>query len=201
MKKLLFILSILSSSIYAQNEIQSTLEPIPGLYFGGGYGWFNSVNADDKFSGDPKETQFYTLVGGIKFLENFRAEAEFIHSRTDRLNELDPASTRFSAMIFNGYAILPTPYIRPYIGAGFGYGWLNIDYVGQTVEQSGTHACNVIQGMLGVEIDIPQLPIKIMAEWKSIIATQNESDEDWNNTENEMTLHENIFLVKSIYQF
>lgn len=191
----------LSTSVWAQQPPQDTLQPIPGVYFGGSYGWINSINADNKFSGDPRKEEFFSVFGGGTFFQVFRAEAEVLHARTDDVRNLSNADTRLTALAFNGYAGLPIKYIRPYVGIGIGFGWLEIDYPGQSVYQSGTHGCSLVQGMMGVDIDIPQSPVKISAEWRTFLASQNENDDDWDDPEDEISLHGNIFQVKLRYQF
>ncbi|MBN1783357.1 MAG: porin family protein [Alphaproteobacteria bacterium] len=202
MKKqiLTLLFSLIATSAWAQTPPQ-TLQPIPGVYFGGGYGWVNSINGDDKFRGDPREEDFFSIFGGGTFFQVFRAEAELLHMRTDGVRSQHQSSTRLNALAFNGYAGLPIKYIRPYIGLGLGFGWMDINYPNQSIYQSGTHGCTLFQAMLGVDIDIPQSPVKISAEWRSLIASENESDDDWDDPEDELTLHGNLFQVKARYQF
>lgn len=202
--KYIFTLLLLTPLIGIAQTNQSTLVPIPGFYIGTGYGWFNSVNGDDKFSGNPKETFFMSATAGATFMQILRAEAEFIHLATDRVRDLDPANTRLSAVMFNGYAGLPVYYVRPYIGAGIGFGWMDLDYPNQPIEQSGIRSCFVLQGMLGVDIDIPASPVKLSAQWRSLIASQydDSNDDEHDTTEDDlMSLQSSIFEVKIRYQF
>ncbi len=202
--KYIFALLCLTPLIGIAQTNASMLVPIPGFYVGTSYGWFNSVNGDDKFSGDPKETFFMSAAAGATFMQILRAEAEFIHLATDRVRDLDPANTRLSAVIFNGYVGLPVYYIRPYIGAGIGFGWMDLDYPNQPVEQDGIRSGAILQGMFGVDLDIPQSPIKISAQWRSLIASQfdDSNDDEEDSTEDDlMSLQSNIFEVKVRYQF
>ncbi|MHA1550273.1 MAG: outer membrane beta-barrel protein [Alphaproteobacteria bacterium] len=171
-------------------------------YAGFGYGWTNQVDGDDKFEGHPKDSEYYTIHGGAIFQKIFRVEAEGFHFRhTGVHNSITQADSRLTALMANVYAGLPIYYVRPYIGIGIGFGWMDLDYPLQPVEQSGTHGVSIYQVMAGVDFDIPQFPVKLSAEFRAFIAGQNEYNDDWDDVEDRMSLSASLFQVKMRYEF
>ncbi|MBN2675841.1 MAG: porin family protein [Alphaproteobacteria bacterium] len=171
-------------------------------YGGASYGWVSNVDGDDKFSGHPYNDGYFSIFGGGVFQKIFRAEAEIFHMRnTGVRNGSSPSDSRLTGLMFNGYAGLPIYYVRPYIGLGVGFGWMDLDYPLQPVEQSGTHTVSIYQIMAGVDFDIPAFPVKVSAEFKAFTAGQNEPDDDWDDSEDRMSLNASLFQIKMRYEF
>lgn len=122
------------------------------LYAGGTIG----AGASTMFLEEEDEThsaQSYGAVIGLD-IPVFRFELEY-----DYLNQ---ESANLHLGMINAYLKLPTPVVKPYIGAGAG------NVFGGKVSDIEVDSVMAYQGMLGVTFDIPALPINIDAEGRAL---------------------------------
>lgn len=114
----------------------------------GGATWF----ADDNNS---YTAQSYGAVLGID-IPLLRAEVEYDYLASD--------DAKLHLAMVNAYAKLPTPVIKPYLGAGMG-----VIFDGEYNELNAETA-PAYQGMLGVTFDLPILPLNIDVEGRVLYA-------------------------------
>ncbi|MCQ2599332.1 MAG: hypothetical protein MJ187_03065 [Alphaproteobacteria bacterium] len=100
-------------------------------------------------------TQTFGAVFGVD-IPLLRAEAEYNYINADNL------SMNLAAV--NGYVKMPTPLIKPYIGAGVGIVF-NADDKKLNTDIDSTAA---YQAMLGATLDLPILPVKFDAELRGL---------------------------------
>ena len=130
------------------------------IYAGGTYGvgGYTLFADDDHIS---KSSQSYGAVLGMD-IPLFRIEAEYNYIDTDNLS--------MNIGMINGYFKLPTPMVKPYIGAGIGTTFSSefTPVAHTTIDIDDTI---VYQGMLGVTLDIPVVPFNIDVEGRVIYAS------------------------------
>jgi opacity protein-like surface antigen len=129
------------------------------IYAGGTYGIGGyTLLADDNKSAS---SQSYGAILGMD-IPMFRIELEY--------NHIDADAIEMNLGMVNGYFKLPTPVIKPYIGAG----------IGTTFSSSYNPATNIsididdtvaYQGMLGITLDIPVIPFNIDIEGRVLYAS------------------------------
>lgn len=129
------------------------------IYAGGTFGIGGyTLLADDNESAS---SQSYGAILGID-IPLFRIELEYDYLNADDIT--------LNLGMVNGYFKLPTPVVKPYIGAG----------IGTTFSSSYEPAANIsvdiddtiaYQGMLGLTLDIPVIPFNIDIEGRVLYAS------------------------------
>ena len=125
------------------------------IYAGGTYGIGGyTLLADHNKSAS---AQSYGAVLGID-IPMFRIELEYDYVNTDDME--------LNLGMVNAYFKLPTPVIKPYIGAGVGTTFSS------TYEPADIDIDNTVayQGMLGITFDLPLMPIAIDVEGRVLYA-------------------------------
>ena len=92
----------------------------------------------------------------------FRIELEY--------NYLDSDDATLNMGFVNGYFKLPTPVVKPYIGAGVGTTFSS-EYTPVAHTTIDIDDTIVYQGMLGVTLDIPVVPFNIDLEGRVVYAS------------------------------
>jgi opacity protein-like surface antigen len=126
------------------------------VYAGGTYGIGGyTLLADHNKSAS---AQSYGAVLGID-VPMFRIELEYDYVNTDDME--------LNLGMVNAYFKLPTPVIKPYIGAGVGTTFSS------TYEPADIDIDNTIayQGMLGITFDIPVIPFNVDVEGRVLYAS------------------------------
>lgn len=116
-----------------------------------GIGGYTVFADDDHIS---HSSQSYGAVLGID-IPMFRLEAEY--------NALDTDDATMNLGFVNGYFKIPTPVVKPYIGAGIGYTFSS-KYEPAHAPHYDIDDTIAYQGMLGLTFKIPVLPFDIDAE-------------------------------------
>lgn len=179
MKKLLlaslFSLSLLSSQSHA------------GLYtsFGLGASFNDGSKLNQNFKSSLEDSPSYSLAVGYELpllLTDIRVEGEYLRIRPDLKAG---GSVNMNALMVNGYANIPlTPIIDPYVGLGLGM---------TRFEHENSPA---YQMMLGVEYELPFMPVTIGGEYRYFKVTEK------GGGKNETTkMHSNILMLKLRYEF
>ena len=113
---------------------------------------------------DKNESFSSTTYGAVLGMDipMFRIELEY--------NYLDSDDATLNMGFVNGYFKLPTPVVKPYIGAGIGTTFSSefTPVAHTTIDIDDTM---VYQGMLGVTLDIPVVPFNIDVEGRVIYAS------------------------------
>lgn len=113
---------------------------------------------------DKNESFSSTTYGAVLGMDipMFRIELEY--------NYLDSDDATLNMGFVNGYFKLPTPVVKPYIGAGIGTTFSSefTPVAHTTIDIDDTI---VYQGMLGVTLDIPVVPFNIDVEGRVIYAS------------------------------
>ena len=102
--------------------------------------------------------QSYGAVLGMD-IPLFRIELEY--------NHLDADATNMNIGFVNGYFKIPTPVIKPYIGAGVGYTFSSKYDIAPHVHHDIDDTL-AYQGMLGITLNIPVLPFNIDIEGRAV---------------------------------
>ena len=113
---------------------------------------------------DKNESFSSTTYGAVLGMDipMFRIELEY--------NYLDSDDATLNMGFVNGYFKLPTPVVKPYIGAGIGTTFSSefTPVAHTTIDIDDTM---VYQGMLGVTLEIPVVPFNIDLEGRVIYAS------------------------------
>ena len=127
------------------------------IYAGGTYGvgGYTLFADDDHIS---KSSQSYGAVLGMD-IPLFRIEAEYNYIDTDNLS--------MNIGMINGYFKLPTPMVKPYIGAGIGTTF-DSKYEPNHMASVSIEDTVAYQGMLGITLDIPVIPFNIDVEGRAL---------------------------------
>lgn len=129
------------------------------IYAGGTFGvGGNTIFIDDaKIS---KSSQSYGGVLGID-LPLFRLEGEY--------NYINGNALTMNLGMVNAYFKLPTPVVKPYIGVGIGMTF-DSKYEPNEITTIDIEDTTAYQGMLGVTLDLPVLPVKFDIEGRVVYA-------------------------------
>ena len=113
---------------------------------------------------DKNESFSSTTYGAVLGMDipMFRIELEY--------NYLDSDDATLNMGFVNGYFKLPTPVVKPYIGAGIGTTFSS-EFTPVTHTTIDIDDTIVYQGMLGVTLDIPVVPFNIDVEGRVIYAS------------------------------
>ncbi|MBR4891999.1 MAG: hypothetical protein IKZ34_02340 [Alphaproteobacteria bacterium] len=128
------------------------------IYAGGTYGMGGyTLLADHDIS---QSSQSYGAVLGVD-IPMFRIEMEYNHIDADTLD--------LNLGMANAYFKIPTPVLKPYIGAGIGTTFSSsYEPTGSSIDIDNTIA---YQGMLGLTLDIPVIPFNIDFEGRILYAS------------------------------
>ena len=123
------------------------------IYAGGTYGigGYTLFMDDEHIS---KSSQSYGAVLGMD-IPMFRIELEY--------NYLDADAGNLNLGLINAYFKLPTPVIKPYIGAGIGTTF-DSKYEPTATTHIDLDDTIAYQGMLGITLDLPVIPFDIDVE-------------------------------------
>lgn len=132
MKKLLFISTAMcfaSSVVYAQNTNTWDIKPYIESKISGNL-MKASYSEPDLESQNVKDTLFgASLATGLKINNNYRVELEGYYNGTlkDDLLDIIPTKIKTKGFFINGYYDIDLPTtdkLKPYVGAGIGYSWV-----------------------------------------------------------------------------
>ncbi len=129
------------------------------IYAGGTFG----VGGNTMFMDEhdiSKSSQSYGGVLGID-LPLFRIEGEY--------NYIDGDMLGMNVGMINAYFKLPTPVLKPYIGAGIGMTF-DSKYEPTNADAIDIEDTTAYQGMLGLTLDLPVIPIKFDIEGRVLYA-------------------------------
>ncbi len=113
---------------------------------------------------------------------DIRGEVEYLHVQPRVKQGID---SRFDGAFANAYVDIPfIPIIDPYVGGGIGYA---------RFDHNNTTA---LQGMVGIEYELPIIPFAIGAEYRHM--KTNEVGGKWDSPSK---FHSNIFMIKGRYTF
>lgn len=131
------------------------------IYAGGTYGMggYTIYTDDQDFS---KSAQSYGGVLGMD-IPMFRIELEY--------NYLDTDALTVNLGLVNAYFKIPTPIVKPYIGAGIG---TTFDSKYELADHTHIKIDDTIayQGMVGITLDIPVIPFNIDIEGRVLYAPE-----------------------------
>lgn len=132
-----------------------------------------------------KNTPAYSLFGGYELplpLLDIRGEAEILYMRP----KVDAGRDRkLQSVLVNAIGVIPfIPLIDPYVGVGFGY--VRFDH----------NNAMAVQGILGVEYELPIAPITVGAEYRYY-----KINEDCGKVNSESKFHTNMLMLKAKYLF
>lgn len=141
------------------------------IYAGGTYGLggYTLFADDDHIS---KSAQTYGAILGMD-IPLFRIELEY--------NFLDSDKFETNLGMVNGYFKIPTPVLKPYIGAGIGTTFSG-KYKPTSLPHINIDNAMAYQGMLGITLDLPVIPFNIDIEGRVLYApnafkiTRNDTD-------------------------
>lgn len=129
------------------------------IYAGGTFGvGGNTIFYDGDHTA--KSAMTYGAVLGVD-LPLFRIEGEY--------NYLDGDKITTNLAMANVYFKIPTPVVKPYIGAGIGTTF-DGKYKPKDIAEFDLDDTLAYQGMLGITLDLPVLPIKIDIEGRVLYA-------------------------------
>jgi opacity protein-like surface antigen len=159
MKKL-FLAAAFSLFAAASAHAGLVLDIYAGATASGGYGYLHLPDNSPLGNNIKSSYHTYGAVVGID-IPYLRAEAEY--------NYLTGRDANLHAGMINGYfKWLPTPIIKPYIGAGFG-----MIFGGDLKGQAGdadAETSPAIQGMIGLQIEIPATHLTADVEYRLLYA-------------------------------
>ncbi len=152
--KSLGILTALSVMVVCANANANVLFDVyaGGTYGIGGYTLF----VDDEHISE--SAQSYGAILGID-IPLFRIEGEY--------NYLDSDEYSMNIGFLNAYFKLPTPVVKPYIGAGVGYTF-DSKYEPSNDVSIDIEDTMAYQGMLGITLDLPIIPFNIDVEGRAV---------------------------------
>lgn len=129
------------------------------IYAGGTYGVGGyTVFIDDEHISD--SSMSYGAVLGLD-IPLFRIELEYDYLDTD--------DATMNLGFVNGYFKIPTPILKPYIGAGIGYTFSS-EYEPSNMSKIDIDDTIAYQGMLGITLNLPIIPFNIDVEGRVLYA-------------------------------
>lgn len=129
------------------------------VYAGGTYG----VGGYTLFMDGEHESASAMSYGAVVGMDIplFRFELEY--------NYMDADEFRMNSGFINAYFKVPTPVVKPYIGAGIG-STFDSEYKPAAMTPITIEDTMAYQGMLGLTLDIPVLPVDIDVEGRVLYA-------------------------------
>ncbi len=174
---LVFLLGFLGFSVSASAD----------FYAGAGIGGsFNdgSVKTNNVKS-DFKNSPIYSVFGGYELplpLLDIRGEVEYLHARPEVKAGRD---RKLDALMVNAIGVIPlVPLIDPYVGVGIGRA---------RFDHTNSFA---VQGILGVEYELPALPVTVGGEYRYF-----KINEATGKVHSPSKYHTNILMLKLKYLF
>ena len=153
---------------------------------GAGYSYNSGTANGGGVRANVDDSVLYSLATGyqLPMLDLVRLEAEYQHNHADlhgKLGHMD-----MDAFMANGYVSIPVPwlFLEPYAGLGLGVMRLNQE-VGM-----------LYQGILGIEADIFNIPLKAAAEYR-----YSEGNRSVRHEGKELKYYAHILLLKLKYLF
>lgn len=131
------------------------------IYAGGTYGIGGYTMFHDGGDDTSKSSQSYGAVLGMD-IPLFRIELEYNYLDTDYMS--------LNLGFVNGYFKLPTPVVKPYIGAGIG-STFDSKYEPRNTPSVDIDDTMAYQGMLGLTLDLPVIPFNIDIEGRVLYAS------------------------------
>lgn len=180
MKKLIY-------SSFVASFIAFTTPSQADYYAGVGFGAsFNDGAVEtNNIKSSYKDSPIYTIYGGYELplpILDIRGEAEILYMKP---KVKDGRDRKLQSVMLNGVAVIPfVPLIDPYVGLGFGY-----------ARYDHTNAM-AVQGMLGIEYELPIAPMTVGAEYRYY-----KINEGTGKTNSESKFHTNILMLKAKYLF
>ena len=154
-----------------------------GAGIGGSFNGGSSSNGEHAF--DFKNSTLWSLAGGYETplpLLDIRGEAEYLRTRA---RVKDGRTKQLDGLFLNGYADLPlVPLVDPYVGLGVGF---------TRFDHTNSFA---VQGMLGVEYELPFAPVAIAGEYRYL-----KINETTGKANRESKYHTNVLMFKARYLF
>lgn len=137
------------------------------IYAGGtyGFGGYTMYTDGDNIS---KSSQSYGAVLGMD-IPMFRVELEY--------NYLDADALSINTGFVNAYFKIPTPIVKPYIGAGIG-STFDSKYEPKNLGSNDIDDTMAYQGMLGITLNLPVIPFNIDVEGRVLYAPDIMTDID-----------------------
>ena len=130
------------------------------IYAGGTYGYGGyTLFADDNH--ESFSAQSYGAILGMD-IPMFRIELEYNYMNADEM--------ALNLGLVNAYFKLPTPVVKPYIGAGIGTTFSS-KYEPKNMDKIDIDDTIAYQGMLGITLDLPVIPFNIDIEGRVLYAT------------------------------
>ena len=129
------------------------------IYAGGTYGigGYTLITDDNDIS---KSAHSYGAILGMD-IPMFRLELEY--------NYLDTDALTMNLGLINAYFKIPTPIVKPYIGAGIG-STFDSKYEPNTTTHITIDDTIAYQGMVGITLDVPVIPFDIDVEGRVLYA-------------------------------
>ena len=129
------------------------------IYMGGTYGIGGQTIFTDGDDISKSSTSYGAVLGTD--IPLFRIELEY--------NYLDSAKITSNFGMVNAYFKIPTPILKPYIGAGIGMSF-DAKYTPRGTTHIEIDDTMAYQGMLGVTLNLPALPFNIDVEGRALYA-------------------------------
>ena len=155
------------------------------IYAGATYG----VGGHTLFMQDKDISKSSTSYGAILGMDipMFRIELEY--------NYLDADAIKMNLGMVNAYFKLPTPVVKPYIGAGIGTTF-DSKYEPAGIAHTDIKDILAYQGMLGITLDIPVMPFNIDVEGRVLYAPDMFKA---SNTEPDLLQYEGRVKLRYVY--
>ncbi len=154
-----------------------------GIGFGGSFN--DGAVKTDGVKTSYKDTPVYNLLGGYELplpLLDIRGEAEILYMKPKvKIGD----DRKLQAVMANAVAVVPfIPLIDPYVGAGMGY--VRFDH----------NNAIAVQGILGVEYELPIAPIIVGGEYRYFKVNETSG-----KANSESKFHTNMLMLKLKYLF
>ena len=157
------------------------------FYAGAGIGGsFNEGSAyNGTYAAEYKNSTLWSFSGGYEAplpLFDVRGEVEYLHTRP---KVKSGGTKQFDGLFLNGYADIPlVPIVDPYVGLGLGFSRFDHDN------------SFAVQGMLGLEYELPFAPMTIGGEYRYL-----KINETTGKVNRESKYHSNTLMFKLRYLF
>lgn len=129
------------------------------IYMGGTYGIGGQTMFTDGNDISKSSTSYGAVLG--MDIPLFRIELEYNYLDSDKI------TSNFGMV--NAYFKIPTPILKPYIGAGIGMSF-DAKYTPHNLPETKIDDTLAYQGMLGITFDLPAMPFNIDIEGRALYA-------------------------------
>lgn len=146
--------TIILGSVIAATSAPAIANPLWDLYAGASIG----VGANAVFTDGKTETNSAQSFGALVGLDVplVRIEAEY--------NYINESDARTQLALMNAYLKMPSAVVMPYFGVGAGIMFEGKDDVANVKFDTGM----AYQGMIGITLDVPVLPLKFDIEGRAL---------------------------------